>query len=296
MPSFWKRLRLTLEMIKFEHSIFALPFALTGALLAWRDADFHIPNLTWRLGWIVVAMVAARSAAMAFNRLIDAGIDARNRRTAMRHLPAGLLSPQFASGFTFVCSAVFVLAAYQLGWVCFVLSPLALGILFFYSFAKRFTMFSHLILGFCLGTAPAAAWIGMRGFLDARILWLTAAVMFWTAGFDIIYGCQDYEFDLEDGLFSFPKRLGIRRALLLSKILHVAMIGCLVALVMAFHLGPLSWAGIAAVLLLLVYEHGLVRPNDLSRVNAAFFTVNGYVSVLFFVFWAADILLNQKLL
>jgi 4-hydroxybenzoate polyprenyltransferase len=283
-------------MIKFEHSVFALPFALTGALLAWRDAEFQIQNLLWRFAWIVVAMVAARSAAMAFNRLLDAEIDARNRRTAMRHLPAGLLSARFAWGFTFASSFVFILAARQLGLLCFLLAPVALAILFFYSFAKRFTMFSHLILGFCLGIAPAAAWIGMRGSLDLRILWLTAAVMFWTAGFDVIYACQDYEFDSREALFSIPKRLGIRGALLFSRFLHACMILCLAALVYAFALGPLSWAGVAAVLTLLVYEQGLVKPNDLSRVNAAFFTVNGYVSVLFFAFWAADILLHRKLL
>lgn len=295
MASFWKKLRLTLDMIKFEHSVFALPFALTGALLAWRDANFQIQHLVLRFVWIVVAMVAARSAAMAFNRLLDAEVDARNRRTAMRHLPAGLLSVPFASGFTLICSVIFMFAAYQLGWLCFLLSPLALGVLFFYSFAKRFTMFSHLILGFCLGIAPAAAWIGMRGTLDGRILWLTAAVMFWTAGFDVIYACQDYEFDKSEGLFSIPKHLGISGALLVSRILHVGMIACLGALVYVFALGPLSWVGIAAVVILLIYEHGLVKPDDLSRVNAAFFTVNGYVSVLFFAFWAADILMHRKL-
>jgi len=296
MTYFWKRLRLTLEMIKFEHSVFALPFALTGALLAWRDANFDIQHLAGRFAWIVVAMVSARAAAMAFNRLLDAEIDARNRRTAMRHLPAGLLSARFAWGFTFICSFVFILAARQLGFLCFLLSPVALAILFFYSFAKRFTMFSHLILGFCLGMAPAAAWIGMRGSLDPRILWLTAAVMFWTAGFDVIYACQDFEFDTQEPLFSIPKSIGIRKALLFSRVLHVSMIICLCALVAAFQLGPLSWAGILAVIALLVYEHGLVKPDDLSRVNAAFFTVNGYVSVLFFAFWAADILLHRKFL
>jgi len=294
MASFWKRLRLTLDMIKFEHSVFALPFALTGALLAWRDAGFQVPNLLARFGWIVVAMVSARSAAMAFNRILDAEIDSRNGRTAMRHLPAGLLSEKFAWGFTLAASAVFVFAAWQLGPLCLLLSPVALAILFFYSFAKRFTMFSHLILGFCLGIAPAAAWIGMRGSMDARILWLTAAVMFWTAGFDVIYACQDYEFDSKEALFSIPKRVGIGRALLLARLLHLAMILCLGALVFAFHLGPLSWAGVAAVAVLLIYEHGLVKPHDLSRVNAAFFTVNGYVSVLFFAFWAADILIHRK--
>ncbi len=286
---------MTLDMIKFEHSVFALPFALTGALLAWRDCGFQVAGLGWRFLWILVAMVAARSAAMAFNRLLDADIDARNRRTANRHLPAGLLSERFAWGFTSVASLVFLWAAKELGFLCFVLAPIALAILFVYSFAKRFTMFAHLLLGFCLGMAPAAAWIAMRGSLDWRICWLTAAVMFWTAGFDVIYACQDFEFDSAEGLFSIPRRFGIARALVLARILHLAMIGCLVTLVLVFHLGALSIAGILAVLILLVYEHGLVKANDLSRVNAAFFTVNGYVSILFFAFWAADILLHRSI-
>lgn len=294
MNRFWRRLRLTLDMIKFEHSVFALPFALTGALLAWRDSGFRIAGLAWRFGWILVAMVAARSAAMAFNRILDADMDARNRRTAARHLPAGLLSARFAWGFTFAASLLFIWAARQLGFLCFVLSPVALAILFLYSFAKRFTMFAHLLLGFCLGIAPAAAWIAMRDSLDLRICWLSAAVMFWTAGFDVIYACQDFEFDTAEGLFSIPRRFGIARALLIARFLHLAMIACLVALVVVFQLGALSVAGILAVSILLVYEHGLVKPDDLSRVNAAFFTVNGYVSLLFFAFWAADILLHRR--
>ena len=293
MHRFWTRLKLTLDMIKFEHSVFALPFALTGALLAWRDSGFRVTGLAWRFIWILLEMVSARSAAMAFNRILDADIDARNRRTAGRHLPAGLLSVQFAWGFTFAASLLFIWAARQFGFLCFVLAPVALAVLFVYSFAKRFTMFSHLLLGFCLGIAPAAAWIAMRGSLDARICWLTAAVMFWTAGFDVIYACQDFEFDSTEGLFSVPRHFGIARALLLARLLHLAMIGCLVALVLVFHLGALSVAGIFAVLILLIYEHGLVKPHDLSRVNAAFFTVNGYVSMLFFAFWAADILLHR---
>lgn len=296
MPRFLHRLRLTLDMIKFEHSVFALPFALTGALLAWRDSGFHIPGLALRFVCIVVAMVSARSAAMAFNRLLDSRIDARNRRTAMRHLPAGILSARFAWGFTFASCLVFLLAARQLGTLCLALGPVALGILFFYSFAKRFTMFSHLILGFCLGMAPAAAWIAMRGSLDARILWLTAAVMFWTAGFDVIYACQDYDFDCEEGLFSIPRQFGIAGALRIARGLHVCMILSLLALVFSFHLAALSFAGIGVVVALLVYEHGLVKAHDLSRVDAAFFTVNGYVSLLFFAFWAADILLHKTYL
>ncbi len=296
MPRFWTRLRLTLEMIRFEHSVFALPFAFTGVLLAWRDNDYQIPGLPWRLFWITVAMVAARSAAMAFNRLLDSAIDARNKRTAQRHLPAGLLSTRFAWGFTAVSACVFIWAARELGLVCFLLSPVALAILFFYSFSKRFTSLSHLILGFCLGMAPAAAWIAMRGSLDRRILWLTAAVMFWTAGFDVIYACQDFDFDRTEGLSSIPRSFGISGALQIAKLLHLGMIVCLVALVFSFHLGALSSAGIASVVALLVYEHGLVKPHDLSRVNAAFFTVNGYVSVLFFLFWAADIVLHRRYL
>lgn len=295
MHRFWKRLSLTLDMIKFEHSVFALPFALTGALLAWRDSGFQVENLGWRFLWIVVAMVSARSAAMAFNRLLDSAIDARNLRTAQRHLPARLLSARFAWGFTFASSLAFLWAARELGPLCFLLAPLALAILFFYSFSKRFTLFSHLILGFCLGIAPAGAWIAMRGSLDPRILLLTAAVLFWTAGFDVIYACQDFEFDRAEGLHSIPRHLGIAGALRAARVLHVVMIGCLLALVSTFHLGLLSILGVLAVVLLLVYEHGLVKPYDLSRVNAAFFTVNGYVSVLFFLFWAADILCHRQL-
>ena len=296
MSAFSKRLRLTLEMIKFEHSLFALPFALTGAMLAWRDSGFAVQSLAWRFLWIIVAMVSARAAAMAFNRILDADIDARNRRTAMRHLPAGLLSRRFAWIFTALNAVVFIWAAKQLSFLCFVLAPVALAILFFYSFTKRFTLFSHLVLGFCLGIAPAAAWIAIRGTLAPRILWLTAAVMFWTAGFDVIYACQDFEFDCREGLCSIPQRFGVARALQIAKLLHAAMVTCLAALVVAFHLGPLSIAGVCAVVVLLVYEHGLVKPNDLSRVNAAFFTMNGYVSLLFFAFWAADILFQRHYL
>src|SRR3954451_9333086 len=290
MSSFWRRLRLTLEMIKFEHSVFALPFALTGAMLAWRESRFQTEGLGWRLFWIIVAMVSARSAAMTFNRILDADIDARNRRTASRALPAGLLSARFAWVFTLASTLVFFWASQQLGRLCWILAPVALAIIFTYSYAKRFTMFAHLWLGLALGIAPAAAWIAIRGTLDARILWLTTAVMFWTAGFDVIYACQDFEFDSVEGLCSIPRTFGVKNALLIARALHVGMIFCLVALVAAFHLGFLSMAGVAAVAALLLYEHGLVRPHDLSRVNAAFFVVNGYVSLLFFAFWAADIL------
>ena len=276
-------------MIKFEHSVFALPFALTGAMLAWRDGGFVRAGLAAKLFWIVVAMVSARSTAMAFNRVLDSDIDGRNPRTRMRHLPAGLLSRGFAWGFIAFWSVVFLFAARELNPLCFLLAPVALAVVMGYSATKRFTSLSHLVLGFSLGIAPAAAWIAMRGSLDTRILWLTAAVTLWTAGFDIIYSCQDFEFDTEAGLFSMPRRLGIAGALWVSRLLHIGMMVCLLMLEQSFALGGLAWAGIAAVAGLLLYEHRLVKANDLSRVDAAFFTMNGYVSVIFFVFWASDI-------
>jgi 4-hydroxybenzoate polyprenyltransferase len=290
----WKKLRLTLEMIKFEHSVFALPFALTGALLALREGRFDDPALVWKMAWIVVAMVAARSAAMAFNRLVDHHIDARNPRTKMRQLPAGALTRGFAWLFVAATSAIFLFAAAELNPLCFELAPAALAIVFFYSFTKRFTSFSHLVLGFSLGIAPAAAWIAMRGALDPRILWLTAAVTCWTAGFDIIYACQDYDFDSKEALHSIPRALGIARALRVAQFLHLVMVLSLAALVYSLHLGGFAMAGVAAVIALLIYEHSLVKPDDFSRVNAAFFTMNGYVSVLFFLFWTADIFLLRR--
>lgn len=285
-----RKLRLTLDMIKFEHSVFALPFALTGALLAWRELGFPMASFGWKLLWIIVCMVSARSAAMAFNRLLDADIDARNPRTRSRHLPAGLLSSGFAWGFTTVSAIVFLLAARALNDLCFYLAPVALAVVFFYSYTKRFTSLSHVVLGFSLGIAPSAAWIAVTGSLDPRILWLTAAVTLWTAGFDIIYSCQDYAFDCDAGLHSIPARLGIGRALWLSRAMHSAMVGALIALVLSFSLGVTAWLGIVAVVAVLLWEHSLVHADDLSRVNAAFFTANGYVSVLFFLFWSVDIL------
>ncbi|MEP7363937.1 MAG: UbiA-like polyprenyltransferase [Acidobacteriota bacterium] len=285
--------RHTLDMIKFEHSVFALPFALTGALLAIHDAALPLDAVSTKLALIVLAMVGARSAGMTFNRIVDAQIDARNPRTRTRQIPSGILSARFAWGFLLVAVTVFLLAAWLLNPLCLALSPLALAIVLGYSLTKRFTSLSHLVLGFALGIAPAAAWIAIRGSLDLRILWLTAAVTFWTAGFDIIYSCQDVDFDRAEKLFSVPKRFGIAGALWLSRLLHAAMIVCLLMLWHQFALGWLGAAGVAAIAALLLYEHSLVKPNDLSRVNAAFFTVNGYVSVLFFVFWAADVALRR---
>lgn len=289
-PGVLHKLRLTLEMIKFEHSVFALPFALTAALLAIRETGLSAQVALTKLAWIVVAMVGARSAAMTFNRLADADLDARNPRTAARHLPAGLLSRRFAWGFLAVSAAVFFAAARALNPLCLKLAPLALILLLAYSYTKRFTALSHFVLGLCLGAAPAAAWIAIEGALDARILWLTAAVTLWTAGFDILYACQDYEFDVRERLRSLPARFGIARALRVARGLHLLVPVCLLALAHSFRLGALSLAGVAAIAALLVYEHRLVKPHDLSRVNAAFFTVNGCVSVLFFLFWGAEIL------
>jgi len=273
-----------MEMIKFEHSVFALPFALTGGMLARRGWP------TWReLFWLVGAMVAARSAAMTFNRIADRRIDALNPRTRTRALPAGHLSLRFAAGFTLVSCALLGLAAYELNPLAFKLSPVAVVLLFGYSFTKRFTMLSHFILGMCLGVSPVAAWIALRGDVGAGVLVLGAAVTLWVTGFDLIYACQDVDFDRAQGLRSFPGRFGIRAALALSAALHVVM---LVLLVLVARMENLGWRALAGLLLvgaLLAYEHSLVKPRDLSRLNAAFFTVNGYISLLFFATWAADI-------
>jgi 4-hydroxybenzoate polyprenyltransferase len=294
MAGIWKKLRLTLEMIKFEHSVFALPFALTAALLAARQAGLAAADLAPKLVWIVAAMVGARSAAMTFNRIVDAAIDARNPRTKMRHIPAGTVSSRFAWGFFAAAVAVFLLAAGMLNRLCLQLAPLALAIVLLYSYTKRFTSWCHLVLGFALGIAPPAAWIAVTGSLDGRILWLTAAVTLWTAGFDIIYACQDFEFDGRAGLFSLPRRFGIAGALWISRVLHAGMLASLGMLAAAFGAGWLGVAGVCAVALLLAYEHSLVKAHDLSRVDAAFFTVNGYVSVLFFLFWAADLWFGRQ--
>jgi 4-hydroxybenzoate polyprenyltransferase len=283
-----RSLCVTLEMIKWEHSIFALPFALCGAMLAARG----LPT-THQLLWIIVAMVAARSAAMAFNRLVDASIDAANPRTRGRALPAGHLSPVFVGTFVIVSSLVFVLAAGELNRVALWLSPAALAVLLLYSYTKRFTRWSHLVLGFALGIAPAAAWIAVRGSLDIRILLLTAAVTFWVAGFDVLYACQDFDFDRTTGLHSIPRHLGIRRALWVARGFHLIMLALLVALLWSFGLGKLAIGGVTIVAALLVYEHSLVSADDLSKLNAAFFTLNGVVSVLFFVCVAGDLLLRK---
>jgi 4-hydroxybenzoate polyprenyltransferase len=285
------RIRTVLEMIKFEHSVFALPFALVGALLAAR-ASGGLP--TWRqILWVVVAMVGARSAAMTMNRIADVEYDRRNPRTAKRALATGELSLGFAWAFTLLASAVLVFAAWQLNSLAFKLSPVALAILFFYSYTKRFTTWSHFVLGFCLGISPAAAWIAIRDSLDARMLILCAAVTLWVGGFDVLYACQDVAFDREAGLHSIPKKFGIARALLFARAMHVLMVALLVWLAWGFHLAWPAWAGIAVVGALLAYEHSLVKPHDLSKMDAAFFTVNGYISLLFLLFWGVAVVVTR---
>jgi len=281
-------LRVTLEMIKWEHSIFALPFALCGAMLAARG----FPS-THQLFWIIVAMVAARSAAMAFNRWADAAIDAANPRTSTRALPTGHLSPTFVVMFVVISSTVFILAASQLNRLTLMLSPVALAVLLLYSYTKRVTRWSHLVLGFALGIAPAAAWIGVRGSLDLKILLLTAAVTFWVGGFDVLYACQDYDFDRQSGLQSLPRYFGIPGALWIARGFHLIMVGFLIALLFVFALGKIATFGVLVVVMLLVYEHSLVKAGDLSKLNAAFFTMNGVISVLFFVFVGADLLMRK---
>jgi 4-hydroxybenzoate polyprenyltransferase len=285
------RIRTVLEMIKFEHSVFALPFALTGALLAARAT--HQSPRGWptlrQILWIIVAMVAARSAAMTMNRIADLRYDRENPRTKQRALATGALSLEFAWFFTLVAVAVFFVAAWQLNPLALKLAPLAIAILFFYSFTKRFTNWSHLFLGFALGVSPAAAWIAIAGGLDPRMLILCAAVTLWVGGFDVLYACQDLDYDQRSGLFSVPKRFGIAKALLISRGMHIGVIALLAWLAASFGLPWLAWAGIVVVAALLGYEQSLVKADDLSKLDAAFFTVNGYISLLFLLFWGAAV-------
>jgi 4-hydroxybenzoate polyprenyltransferase len=283
----FRSLKITLEMIKIEHTLFALPFAFLGAVLAARG----LPAVHQIL-WIVVAMVGARSAAMAFNRLVDRQFDAANPRTKMRAIPAGLLSAQFVAVFTVASSALFFLAAFMLNRLTLILSPVALGSVLLYSYTKRFTSLSHLGLGWCLSIAPTGAWIAVRGAIDSPVpLLLSLAVMLWTAGFDIIYACQDSDFDEQAGLHSIPQKLGIARALWISRGLHAAMFAALVWVYLLTSLHWIGLLGIIATAALLVYQHRLVRAGDLSRLNMAFFTTNAWVSVILFLTIAADVFL-----
>ena len=283
----WRKLKITLEMIKFEHTVFALPFALIGALLA----SHGLPSAR-QIAWIVVAMVGARSAAMAFNRIVDVSFDRLNPRTKSRALAAGTLSRQFAVVFTLATSALFVLAAYQLNPLCFYLSFPLLGILFFYSYTKRFTALSHVFLGASIGMAPLAAWLAIQGRFAWPPVLLSLAVMFWVAGFDVIYALQDAEFDRDTKLFSLPSRIGIAPALRVSTAFHIATVILLVATALTTNLGRVTFGGIAVVAAILFWEHRIVKPHDLSRVNVAFFSLNGYVSFLLLLTFATDILVK----
>ncbi len=288
MASLLKSAAATLEMIKWEHSIFALPFALTGAVLA----DKGWPPLR-TLIWIIVCMVAARSAAMAFNRLVDADLDAANPRTAKRALPAGELHGRFVGGFVIVAVLVFLLGTAMLNRLTLELAPCALAVVLGYSYMKRITRWSHLVLGLALGIAPAAAWIAVRGSLDPRILVLALAVLLWVGGFDILYACQDFEHDRSVGLNSVPQRFGLTMAFWIARAMHVGMIVLLVWLVRLFDLGWIADTGIGVVTLLLLYEHSIVSPHDLKRMDASFFMLNGMISVVFFLFIVADLFLRK---
>ena len=275
-------------MIKWEHSIFALPFALTATLLAAGG----LPSLR-TLGWILVAMVTARSCAMAFNRWADADLDAANPRTSTRAIPAGLLSRQFVLGFTLLMAALFICAAAELNRLTLACAPVVLVVLLGYSYMKRVTRWSHLVLGLALGLAPSAAWIAVRGALDPRILVLTAAVTLWVGGFDVLYACQDFEHDRSVGLHSLPQSLGIPAAFWAARLMHLSMLGLLCWFARLFHFGIAGWLGIAAAALLLAYEHSIVSPRDLRRLNAAFFTMNGVIATVFLCFVATDLWLRR---
>jgi len=276
MSTVARNVRTTLEMIKIEHTLFALPFAFLGAVLAARG----IP--AWReLLWITLAMVGARSMAMAFNRIADREIDARNPRTKMRAIPAGTLSVSFAWVFTIVSAILFFFAAAMLNRLTLTLAPVALASLLLYSYTKRFTSLSHIVLGWCLAIAPTGAWISVRGEIDSFVpVLLSLIVLLWTAGFDVLYACQDYDFDRAAGLHSIPARIGVGRALWVSRLLHAGAFASLIALFCITNLGALAFLGVVATGALLVYQHTLVRADDLGRLNAAFFTTNAFVSVI----------------
>ncbi len=284
----WRKFRTVLEMIKVQHSVFALPFAVVAALYA-TDGRPPLPAV----GWIVLAMVAARSAAMAFNRLVDRRYDAENPRTAGRHIPRGLVSPAWAAGFTVACVAIFVVAAGRLNPTAFALSPVALVVVLGYSFTKRFTWMSHGVLGLGLALGPIGAWVGLTGrVFDAFPLLLGLAVALWTAGFDLIYACQDVEYDRRARLHSFPARFGVPPALTLSALLHVGMVAALWAAGRSVDAGLPFWIGVGVIGVLLIVEHALVQPDDLSKVDAAFFNVNALVSLVVLAAGALEVALR----
>ena len=289
MSSIAEKLNTTLAMIKFEHTLFALPFAFLGAILAANG----IPTW-WQIVWITVAMVGARSAAMTFNRIVDRDIDAKNPRTANREIPSGKLSVGFAWAFLYVSIGLFLLASYSLNWLTFALSPVALICVLGYSYAKRFTAFAHLILGLALAISPSAAWIAVRGTLyDEVPILLSVLVLMWTAGFDVLYACQDFEFDRKAGLRSIPAKFGIKNSLKIARLFHAQAFVVLVILYFVTGLGWPASVGVIAVGALMIYQHSLVRANDLSRMNAAFFTTNAFVSVILLITFGGSVFLQR---
>ncbi|MGI8670713.1 MAG: UbiA-like polyprenyltransferase [Aridibacter sp.] len=289
MNSFRQKLITTLEMIKFEHTLFSLPFAFLGAVLAANG----LPTW-WQILWITVAMVGARSAAMSFNRIADRQIDGENPRTANRELPTGKLSLNFAWAFMIASCLIFFLAAFMLNHLTLILSPIALISVLGYSYAKRFTSFAHLILGWALAISPTGAWIAVRGTLDSEIpILLSLLVMMWTAGFDVLYSCQDFEYDTQKGLRSIPARFGIKGALMIARLFHFQAFIVLVLLYLFTGLGWLALIGVIATGLLMIYQHTLVKPNDLSKMNAAFFTANAFVSVILFITFGGAVFISK---
>jgi len=289
MPALLRNVRVTLEMIKIEHTLFALPFAFLGAVLAANG----LPTIRQAF-WITIAMIGARSTAMAFNRIADRDYDAQNPRTQTRAIPAGLLSVSFVWLFTLVSAALFLLAAAMLNPLTLLLAPIALASVMLYSYSKRWTLLSHLFLGWCLSIAPTGAWIAVRGHLDSPVpLLLSLIVLLWTAGFDVLYACQDYEFVLRAGLHSIPKRFGIGRSLLIARLFHVGAFAVILALYWITQLGVFALAGVIVTAALLIYQHRLVRADDLSKLNAAFFTTNAFVSVILFVTFGGAVLVRN---
>jgi 4-hydroxybenzoate polyprenyltransferase len=283
----FRKIKIILDMIKFEHTIFALPFAIMSAFIA--SDGLPAPD---KIGWILLAMVGARSCAMAFNRLADADLDELNPRTAARAIPAGRISKRAVWVFTIVSAALLVFAAYKLNPIAFALSPVALAVIVGYSYSKRWTFVSHLWLGLSISIAPIGTWIAIKGDLDWPPMLLGLAILLWIGGFDIIYACQDFEFDRTYGLYSIPACFGKKRALQLSTTLHVMMVVALIGVTWLTNLGVLYLIGVGIVTILLVYEHAIVRPNDLSRVNLAFFTLNGIVSLVLMALSVADMLIG----
>lgn len=286
IKSSWVKFKALLEMIKFSHTIFAFPFALMGVVLA-ALANGKPPSVG-QVFWICIAMVGARTAAMGLNRLIDAKIDAKNPRTADRHIPAGNVSVGEASLFIAVALVLFFFAAWMLNPLCLKLAPVALAFFVLYAYCKRFTHFAHVVLGICLAAAPIGAWVALRGDLGWPVISLGIAVLFWVSGFDIFYALQDYDYDVEHGLHSIPSKLGKEKSFLLARIFHALMVLFLLLAILGSGLGSIYVIGVFVVALLLFYEHLLVKPDDLSKLDAAFFNMNGYISVTIFIFTLID--------